>query len=226
MRAVIVGAGIGGLVAGLRLGFAGWEVQVLEQDSGLRGGETGLQIAPNGMRILARLGLEAALREHLFYPQSLDFRDGRSGAVLAQIPIADIAANRYGGDYIQIQRGALIEALCNHPNQNAVRFNARVIGVEESAGGITAILQDGTRVSGDILIGADGVKSAVRRLVLGEDARFLRENSKVAFRAVVPTETLGTDAPPESGCVWLGRGATRGDYAHWRGRDGEFRWYN
>ena len=208
MKAIIAGAGIGGLVAGLCLKNAGWQVEILEKKPSLRGGETGLQIAPNGMGILARMGLVAGLRSHAFYPESLDLRDGRTGGLRMRIrvnnPVNPAVNNPTPADYIQIQRGALIKVLSK--GLGAIRFNSALCGVEQSAESITAILQNGDRLCGDILIGADGVHSAVRRQIFADtEAGFLQKNPCGAWRAVVPIADLATP-PPDSGCIWLGRG--------------------
>ncbi len=208
MKAIIAGAGIGGLVAGLCLKNAGWQVEVLEKEPSLRGGETGLQIAPNGMRVLARMGLVADLQACAFYPESLDLRDGRTGGLRMRIrvnnPVNPAVKSPAPTDYIQIQRGALIKVLSK--GLGAIRFNSALCGVEQSAESITAILQNGDRVRGDILIGADGVHSAVRRQIFADtEAGFLQKNPCGAWRAVVPIADLATP-PPDSGCIWLGRG--------------------
>ena len=212
MKAIIAGAGIGGLVAGLCLKNAGWQVEVLEKEPSLRGGETGLQIAPNGMRVLARMGVLAGLRPYAFYPESLDLRDGRTGGLRMRIrvnnpvnpAVKSPVNNPAPTDYIQIQRGALIKVLSE--GLGAIRFNSALRGVEQSAESITAILQNGERICGDILIGADGVRSAVRRQIFADaEAGFLQKNPCGAWRAVVPIADLATP-PPDSGCIWLGRG--------------------
>ncbi len=208
MKAIIAGAGIGGLVAGLCLKNAGWQVEVLEKEPSLRGGETGLQIAPNGMGILARMGLLAGLQACAFYPESLDLRDGRTGGLRMRIrvnnPVNPAVETPLPADYIQIQRGALIKVLSK--GLGAIRFNSALRGVEQSAESITAILQNGERICGDILIGADGVHSAVRRQIFADtEAGFLQKNPCGAWRAVVPIADLATP-PPDSGCIWLGRG--------------------
>ncbi len=204
MKAIIAGAGIGGLVAGLCLKNAGWQVEILEKEPSLRGGETGLQIAPNGMRVLARMGVLAGLRSHAFYPESLDLRDGRTGGLRMRMRVNNPVNNPPPADYIQIERGALIKVLSK--GLGAIRFNSALHGVEQSAESITAILQNGDRLCGDILIGADGVHSAVRRQIFADaEAGFLQKNPCGAWRAVVPTADLATP-PPDSGCIWLGRG--------------------
>ena len=198
MKAIIAGAGIGGLVAGLCLKNAGWQVKVLEKEPSLRGGETGLQIAPNGMRVLARIGVLAGLRSDAFYPESLDLRDGRTGGLRMRIrvnnpvnPAVKTPVNPTPTDYIQIERGALIKVLSK--GLGAIRFNSALHGVEQSAESITAILQNGERLCGDILIGADGVHSAVRRQIFADtEAGFLQKNPCGAWRAVVPIADLAT----------------------------------
>ncbi len=122
MKAIIAGAGIGGLVAGLCLKNAGWQVEVLEKEPSLRGGETGLQIAPNGMRVLARMGLLAGLRSHAFYPESLDLRDGRTGGLRMRIRVNNNPPVKTPTptDYIQIQRGALIKVLSKGSRRDSV----------------------------------------------------------------------------------------------------------
>lgn len=202
MKAVIVGGGIGGLTAALALRRRGWRVEVLERAARLEPVGAGLQISPNGYRVLAALGLGDAVRAVAYEPQAIQMRMGRSGRKLFDIPLGSESGRRWGAPYLQVHRADLIDALRAALPETAVRLGTEVEGYEQSEGAVAAAVSGGGAVDADLLIAADGVRSAIRERMLGaERARFTR---CVAWRAVVPRERLaGFDAPPGA-CIWAG----------------------
>ncbi|MEL6996624.1 MAG: FAD-dependent monooxygenase [Pseudomonadota bacterium] len=207
MRAVVVGGGIGGLTAALCLVDIGWDVTVLEQAPELTEVGAGIQISPNGTKILDRLGVIDRLGELVYEPETVEMRLGISGAQIFSIPMRRIARQRWGAAYYQVHRADLVGALYNLLQQRApgsVRTASRVLGYREDPGGIRAVLDDGETEPFDLLIGADGIHSAIRTQMLGAETPVFTGNT--AWRAVVPVEALGEDLPPQAGCVWVGKG--------------------
>ncbi len=213
---LIAGAGIGGLTAALALARVGASVAILERAPALEEAGAGVQLSPNASRVLARLGVLADLEPRAFAPRGIRVRAARSGRQLSFMPLEGARA-RWGAPYLVVHRADLQAALLAAiAGEAAVRLHlgAAVAGFGVTADGVTVTIRQGalTRaVSGDALIGADGVRSAVRaRLVTGaEDAPL--ETGRTAWRTSV--EAAAFDPPsrslflaPETG-LWLGRDA-------------------
>ena len=207
MKAVIAGAGIGGLTCGLCLRKSGWDVDILEQAESLVEVGAGIQISPNGMKVMQALGLEEQVAEAGFRPRASQIRRGKSGRVLMVNPMGVEMERRYGAPYIHIHRAdladILIEALTKQ-TEGVIRPGSLVTGFEQSPDQVMARLENGAEVGGDILIGADGIRSAVRDQLLGQEKP--RFTGNVAWRAVVPTDRLGRNVPPPAASVWTGTG--------------------
>ncbi|MDW3098786.1 MAG: FAD-dependent monooxygenase [Alphaproteobacteria bacterium] len=205
MKAIIAGGGIGGLTAALAFRHFGWEVEVHERAAELGEVGAGIQISPNGMKVLRALGLEDSIAKNAFEPEALEMRMGRSGRRIFRVPVGDAAVARWGAPYLHVHRADLVEALAAELEDRApdsVRLSSAVTGYEQSANGITALTDQGASAEGDVLIGADGIHSAVRTQMLGPEQPVFTGN--VAWRAVVPIEKLGDLAPPPTACIWPG----------------------
>ena len=206
-KAIIVGGGIGGLTAALCLAARGWAVRVLEQAPALGEVGAGVQLSPNAMKVLRKLGLEEAVAAVAFQPDGNEMRIGATGARVFEIKTDAAAMARWGAPYLQIHRADLLDILAGALAERApeaVRTNALVSGYRQEDGHAVAVLESGEEAGGDVLVGADGIHSAVRAQMLGADAP--RFTGAIAWRAVVPTERLGDLAPPKTGCVWVGSG--------------------
>lgn len=207
MKAVIVGAGIGGLAAGLALSRVGWEVTVLEQAPELKEVGAGLQISPNGVKVLEALNLMEALQPLVFEPEFVRLSMGRTGRKIFELPMKGYAEDRWGAKYLHVHRADLHQVLADrlaHATGSEIRTGAQVTGYVRERGGASVYLQDGTRVYGDLVIGADGVHSKLRGQMTGaERARF---TGYIAWRATVPMSVLKEDAPDPGACIWAGPG--------------------
>lgn len=207
MKAIIAGGGIGGLTAALAFRHFGWEVEVHERAPELGEVGAGIQISPNGMKVLRALGLADRVAENAFEPEALEMRMGRSGRRIFRVPVGDAAVARWGAPYLHVHRADLVEALSTELEDRApgcVHLSSAVTGYEHSANGIVALTNAGASPEGDVLIGADGIHSAIRTQMLGPEAPVFTGN--VAWRAVVPIEKLGDLAPPPTACIWPGSG--------------------
>jgi salicylate hydroxylase len=204
-RILIAGAGIGGIVAALALLQRGFDVALYEQAAELGELGAGVQISPNGSRVLRALGLMPAMEAIASIPTTKEMRLFNTGQAWR---VQDLGANaeaRYGAPYWLVHRGdfhaVLVEALTRRA-PDAVRVGARCIDFEQDMGGVTLMLENGEKVHGDALIGADGVHSNTRARLFGDgQATF---TGFMAWRGVVPTDRLPARLRQQHGMTWLG----------------------
>ena len=205
-KILIIGAGIGGLTTALACLQRGFEVQVLEQAPALEEVGAGIQIPPNASKILAALGLEQEIAARAFRPQELETRMGQSGQQVFSIALNAKTLNHWGASYYHIHRAdyvAVLSAALQARAKDALVLNATFSHYQQTADAVVAHMTDGRQFLGDILIGADGLRSRVRQQILGpEQPRF---TGNMAWRAVVPLTALNHPPPPNA-CVWMGPG--------------------
>ena len=204
MKVVIAGGGIGGLSAAIALCKVGFEVEVVERASALQEVGAGLQLSPNATKGLASLGVLEAVAAISSMPETLEMRIGRTGQKVFSIPIAREARNRYGAPYLHAHRADVIDILSRAAVQAGaqIRLGARVSAYVRDDAGLRVGLDTGAILPCDLLVGADGVRSTVRRQMLGEEAP--RFTGAVAWRMTAPADV----APdlPQSAIVWAGPG--------------------
>jgi len=189
MHALIVGAGIGGLAAALACHRAGIAVTLLEQAGALKEMGAGIQISSNGTHVLRELGLVAAIDAVGVRPVSFRVSSFESGEIIADFPLGPEAAERYGDTFYQLHRADLLNILAAALPPGLLRLGARVASIAENAQGVTARLTSGEELRGDLLIGADGIHSAVRQSAgITDDRKF---SGKLVWRALVPAERIG-----------------------------------
>ena len=166
MRILIAGAGIGGLAAALALLRHGFEVSIHEHAQTLSEVGAGLQIGPNGAKVLQALGLTEALAAVAFHPESAEMRVGTSGRVIFSLPLGEPALRRYGAPYYHLHRADLHAVLKQAVEARApgcIHLGHEVREVRQDAQGVELGFANGTSDRGALLIGADGVHSVVRR---------------------------------------------------------------
>ncbi len=195
-RIVIVGGGIGGLAASLALAARGVEALVLEQAPRIEAVGAGIQLSPNATRILHRFGLADDLARWAVEPERLAIRD-HEGRPLVEAPLGRAAREAFGFPYYHAHRADLLDGLLRRQPPGRLRLGAEVVAID--GGRLT--LADGETVEADIVIGADGIHSRLRRHLFGADAA--RDSGSVAWRALAPAERLAElDIPRESGVWW------------------------
>ncbi|MFF4255879.1 FAD-dependent oxidoreductase [Streptomyces sp. NPDC001663] len=179
-RVLVIGGGIAGTATALALRKAGFDVEVYEAhpDSAEDLGAF-LTLASNGMRALAQLDASPAVTALGFPLTSMRVLDDR-GAELAQVPLGEAADP--GLRYRCLRRGDLNAALQAEGARRGIgiRHGTRLASVEDEPGGVTAHFTDGTTATGDLLMGADGLNSTVRRL-LAPDVQPLYAGQRVFY---------------------------------------------
>jgi 6-hydroxynicotinate 3-monooxygenase len=187
-KIAIIGAGIGGLALAGFLARRGVTPTVFEQASEFRRLGAGIQMSPNAVRVLRALGLEAHLRALAFYPRSWSNRVADTGAPLFDLTFGAEAEARYGAPYLLMHRGDLHQALLSTVPSAAIAFGKTLVGIERRAGALKLRFADGSDATADAVIGADGVHSIVREVLLGpEKPRF---TGRVAHRTVFPSALM------------------------------------
>jgi 2-polyprenyl-6-methoxyphenol hydroxylase-like FAD-dependent oxidoreductase len=207
LRIVIVGAGIAGLTAALALLRQGCAVEVCEQAPALAELGAGVQISANGARVLFALGLEDALRAVWCEPVGKEIRLWNSGETWKLFDLGAESLRRYGAPYFMIHRADLHCALVDAAraiDPNAIRLDARCVGFEDDGRAVTVHLADGARLSGDALVGADGVHSRIRNILFGEDRATF--TGCVAWRGLIPAGRLPARLARNVGVNWVGPG--------------------
>ncbi|WP_326770533.1 FAD-dependent monooxygenase (plasmid) [Streptomyces sp. NBC_01591] len=188
MRIAIVGAGLGGLTAAAALHHRGLDVQVYERGEELREQGVGMHLGPNGTRLLQRLGLGPELERCAVRPEALEVRAFHNGATVARQEMGEAWQERFRAPYYTVHRGDLHRMLSSCVPAERLHTGKELVRYEETVYGVVLHFADGTDAHADVLIGADGVHSAVRRAVAGADAPVYSGNS--ALRGVVDAVDL------------------------------------
>ena len=200
----IIGGGIGGLAAAALLLRAGFDVRVFEQAKALSEVGAGINIGPNASRILHRLGIAEALRNAGVKPATFDQRRWDDGRILLRSPLGDAVETTFGAPYYTFHRADLHSALASAVPAHRVHLGCRFTGVVDRGDHVEAHFENGTSISSDALIGADGIHSALRQALLGpEKPRF---TGCVAYRGLVPAHRLKHLGLEPRIQMWMGPG--------------------
>jgi 2-polyprenyl-6-methoxyphenol hydroxylase-like FAD-dependent oxidoreductase len=164
---LVAGAGIGGLAVAAALADRGFDVAVFERADEVRGLEgSGLTIWGNAMTALARIGLADAVRRRSS-PLERQLVMTAQGEVISDSPVGDL--QRATGEVgVGVRRHDLLQALLRAAGGATVHYRRPVVDVVADDDGVTVGLDDGEKVRGAALIGADGLRSAVREHLLGD----------------------------------------------------------
>ncbi|MBO0714524.1 MAG: FAD-dependent monooxygenase [Acidimicrobiales bacterium] len=195
----IIGAGIGGLTLAACLLQMHLPVTVFEQATEFRRVGTGIQLAPNAMKVLSPLGLRPRLEGLAFCPATMANREWDSGELTFELPLGERAELDYGAPYFLLHRGDLHQALLDRVPKDVIRLRSRLVGIEGRGERIGLRFADGSHAEADVVVGADGVHSVVRDQIHVASASF---TGRVAYRAVFDRELVRGPAPGPSTKWW------------------------
>ena len=204
MKILIAGGGIGGLVAGLCLAEDGHQVEIFEQTSEFREIGAGVQLSPNCTRVLCSLGLESELETHGFMPRGTEIRHFRTGRLISRSILGGKTIEDYGFPYYHIHRGDLLKLLVSAAENKAgitLHLESRVEKFFESIDKVNLTVNKIDH-SGDLLVGADGIRSTIREQLWGKQKP--RFTGNIAWRAMVPVENLPDGMVRPMATVWWG----------------------
>ncbi|MFH9660187.1 FAD-dependent monooxygenase [Streptomyces sp. NPDC017248] len=183
-KALVIGAGIGGLTAAAALRNAGWEVEVYERAAELRAAGSGLSVMSNAIGALRSIGLDLNLEKRGQVLESYHVRTPR-GRLIREFPFPSII-RRLGVPSVLITRSALQQALLEATDGVSVNLGvtAREFVTDPVSGAVTVRFTDGREAHGDVLIGADGFQSAIRRQLVGPEKS--RDSGYIVWLALTP----------------------------------------
>ena len=186
-RVIIAGGGTGGLATAIALRMAGIEPLVLEQAPAFTAIGAGLGLYANAMKALTYLGADAYWRQNVARIDTSEQR-GLGDDELITSSSLDLQAAKYGEHYYCGHRADLLTSLLMALPPECVRTGSRVTGFEETSRDVRVELANGEELRGDLLVGADGLRSATRRQLMGErEARF---TDVVVWRGLIPREKV------------------------------------
>lgn len=204
-RIVIAGGGIGGLASALALARRGFRVTVLERAPRYQEIGAGIQLGPNAFHAFDRLGLGDAIRSIAVFIDQLRLMDAITAEEITHIDLTTYFRSRFGNPYAVVHRGELhgiMVRACEGHASITLRTDCDVTGYEQADRNVNAILHTGERIAGRALIGADGLRSKIRRQM--NDDGEPRIAGHTTYRSVIPTEQMPEDLRWNAATLWAG----------------------
>ena len=202
---LIAGGGIGGLAAALGLAQKGIRSILLEKASALGEIGAGIQLGPNAFHAFDYLGVGEAARGMAVYIDQLRLMDALTAEEITHVDLGDAFRARFGNPYAVVHRGDLHGVFlraCQDHELIELRVSSEVVGYDQDGSSVTARLANGERVTGSLLIGADGLWSNVRKQVVADGPP--RVSGHTTYRSVIPTEQMPEDLRWNAATLWAG----------------------
>jgi salicylate hydroxylase len=234
----IAGGGIGGLAAALACAQAGHDVGLCERAAEVVEVGAGVQLGPNVVKLLYGWGLRAALGQVAVFPEQLQVRSATTGGQLGRLRLGEAFEQRYGAPYLTIHRADLHSVLLRAVQATGtvdLQFGRTITGLTQSETAVNAVFSNDLMTHTDLLVGADGGWSTVRKLLLNDGTP--QPTGHLAYRAMVPQGDLPVHLRSDVVTAWLGpklhvvqypvrggdwlnvvaivHGQVQGDMSHW-----------
>ncbi|MFZ7090513.1 FAD-dependent monooxygenase [Primorskyibacter sp. 2E233] len=194
----VLGGGIGGLATALACAQRGAKVRVLEQAEAITEVGAGIQVSPNGLRVIEALGLAESFKAISVQGRAVSLRDHRLGREVLRLDLGLLPADQ---DYRFVHRADLIDLLASRTRQAGIKVRLLQRGLSVTPGAPASVeLANGDRVKDDLIVGADGLHSVVRPALNSAAKPFFTR--QVAWRAIVPNVT----GHPNEAWVHMGPG--------------------
>ncbi|MHA0036355.1 FAD-dependent monooxygenase [Deinococcus sp. PESE-13] len=201
-RIAVIGCGLGGAALGLLLERAGFPFTIYEQAPEFLRIGAGIHLTPNVTRILDSVGVTEQLLQQGSQPRTFTSRDGRTGEIIAEMPLGEAAREQYGAPYLTVHRGDFHTAMVGRLPGGKIEFGKRLSTVDVTDGPVVLRFTDGTAAEADLVVGADGLSSVVRGQIRGGQPPHFA--GQVAYRATVDPRSLSQLPPDDLTKWWLG----------------------
>jgi 2-polyprenyl-6-methoxyphenol hydroxylase-like FAD-dependent oxidoreductase len=202
---LIAGGGIGGVAAGLALAIRGLRVRIFEKASDFGEIGYGIQLGPNAWRMLDWLGVMQQIDLHSVHTDHLVLMDALSDRELTRMTTGPKFTTRYRAPYTVVHRpdlhGALLDA-CRKREEVALQTSKELVDFSDLGDRVIAKFSDGSEHEGTALIGADGLRSRVREIVMNDGAP--RVSGHVSYRGVVPVDDVKDRTHWNDMVIWAG----------------------
>jgi len=202
---LVVGGGIGGLATALALAQKGRAVQLLEQAAEFKEVGAGIQLGPNVFRMFEVLGLTEAVSRFAVFPENLIMLDAITGEEVTRVPLGEGFRAKFKYPYALIYRPDLLNVLleaCRKVDRIRLDTSQKVVAVDQHDDGVAVRTESGATYSGAALIGADGLWSTIRQIVVGDGKPAVAGH--ITYRAVLPTTEVPEALRRWSMTFWAG----------------------
>ncbi|MEG3899656.1 MULTISPECIES: FAD-dependent urate hydroxylase HpxO [unclassified Microcoleus] len=198
LKVVIIGAGIGGLTAGIALEQAGYQVEIYDRVKELRPAGAGISLWSNGVKVLNRLGLGEKMAKIGGQMERMEYRT-KTGELLNDIDLMPLIQQVGQRPYPVARRD--LQNMLLAAFKGEVKLDRKCISVEEDESGVTSIFENGDKARGDLLVAADGVRSILRTYILGREVE-PKYGGYINWNGLVPAdEEL---APKNTWAIYVG----------------------
>lgn len=214
-RIAVVGAGLGGLATAIALRQRGFEVDVYEQAPELGEFGAGINISPNSVKVFDAMGLTGKLHAVASEPGGMTWRKWDADEISYVLPYADFE-QRYGSTYYVVHRSDLHRLLSEAVPASSIHLRKRVRSVDSRGGTVGLSFEDGSSAEADVVVGADGIRSAVRACLFGGEGP--QYAGTMCWRALAPTDALPEGCHDGYVNQWSGEGGFVVSYYIRRGK--------